>query len=154
MNLRTQTFSPHHHLSVHFSHTTTSVHMKGKVLVTPLCPTLCDPMDCSPPGSSVHGVLQARILEWVAIPFSRGFPNTGIEPGSHELRDSLPSGPPGKQTSFLTLSTVEEKKVKVAQLPPALFDLVDCSPPGSSVHGVLQARILGWVAIPLSRGSS
>ena len=37
-----------------------------------LFPTLCDPMDCSPPGSSVHGILQARILEWVAIPFSRG----------------------------------------------------------------------------------
>ena len=42
------------------------------VLVTPSCLTLCDPMDCSPPGSSVHGILQARILEWVAIPFSRG----------------------------------------------------------------------------------
>ena len=36
------------------------------------CPTLCDPMDCSLPGSSVHGILQARILEWVAISFSRG----------------------------------------------------------------------------------
>ena len=36
------------------------------------CPTLCDPMDCSPPGSSVHGIFQARVLEWVAIPFSRG----------------------------------------------------------------------------------
>ena len=36
------------------------------------CLTLCKPMDCSPPGSSVHGILQARILEWVAIPFSRG----------------------------------------------------------------------------------
>ena len=36
------------------------------------CQTLCDPMDCSPPGSSVHGILQARILGWVAIPFSRG----------------------------------------------------------------------------------
>ena len=35
------------------------------------CPTLCDPMDCSPPGFSVHGFFQARILEWVAIPFSR-----------------------------------------------------------------------------------
>ena len=43
---------------------------KMKVLVTQLC--LCDPMDRSPPGSSVHGILQARILEWVAIPFSRG----------------------------------------------------------------------------------
>ena len=43
-----------------------------KVLVAQSCPTLCSPMDCSPPGSSVHGILQARILEWVAAPFSRG----------------------------------------------------------------------------------
>ena len=43
-----------------------------KVSVTQLCPTLGDPMDCSPPGSSVHGTLQARILEWVAIAFSGG----------------------------------------------------------------------------------
>ena len=42
------------------------------------CPTLCDPVDCGPPGSSVHGILQARILEWVAISFSRG---------SSQLRD-------------------------------------------------------------------
>ena len=41
-------------------------------LVTKPCPTLCDPMDCSPPGSSVHGIAQARILEWVAISLSRG----------------------------------------------------------------------------------
>ena len=41
------------------------------VLVTWSCPTLCDPMDSSPPGSSVHGISQARILEWVAISFSR-----------------------------------------------------------------------------------
>ena len=43
-----------------------------KVLVTQSCPTLCNPMDCSPPGFSIHGILQARILEWVAISFSRG----------------------------------------------------------------------------------
>ena len=42
------------------------------VLVAQLGPTLCDPVDCSPPGCSIHGILQARILEWVAIPFSRG----------------------------------------------------------------------------------
>ena len=41
------------------------------VLVAQLCPTPCDPMDNSLPGSSVHGILQARILEWVAIPFSK-----------------------------------------------------------------------------------
>ena len=46
--------------------------MKVKALVAQSCPTLCDPVDCSPPGSSVHGILQARILEWVAVPFSRG----------------------------------------------------------------------------------
>ena len=43
-----------------------------KVLVAQSCPILCNPMDCSPPGSSVHGLLQARILEWVSISFSRG----------------------------------------------------------------------------------
>ena len=46
--------------------------MKVKVLVTQSCPTLCDPMGYSLPGSSVHGILKAIILEWVAIPFSRG----------------------------------------------------------------------------------
>ena len=45
---------------------------KMYVKVAQSCPIFCDPMDSSPPGSSVHGILQARILEWVAIPFSRG----------------------------------------------------------------------------------
>ena len=44
------------------------------------CPILCDPMDCSPLGSSVHGILQARILEWVAFPGD--LPDPGIEPMS------------------------------------------------------------------------
>ena len=43
------------------------------MLVTQSCLTLCDPMDCSPPGSSVHGILQARILEWVATSYPRGY---------------------------------------------------------------------------------
>ena len=46
--------------------------LKSESEVAQSCPTLCDPMDCSPPGSSVHGILRARILEWVAISFSRG----------------------------------------------------------------------------------
>ena len=46
--------------------------LKVKVLVAQSCPTLCDPMDCSPPGSSVHEIFQARILEWVTISFCRG----------------------------------------------------------------------------------
>ena len=42
-------------------------------------PTLCDPMDCSLPGSSVHGILQARMLEWVTMPSSRDLPDPGVE---------------------------------------------------------------------------
>ena len=54
-------------------------------------------MDSSPPGSSVHGILQASMLEWVAIAFSRGSSNPGIELRSPSLQaDSLPSEPPGK----------------------------------------------------------
>ena len=53
------------------------------------CPTLCDPMDCSLPVSSIPGIFQARVLEWVAIAFSR------MEPESPTLQvDSLPSEPP------------------------------------------------------------
>ena len=51
-------------------------------VLTQSCPTLCDPMDCIPPGSSVRGISQARILEWVAISSSRDLPNPGIEPAS------------------------------------------------------------------------
>ena len=55
------------------------------VKVTQLCPTLCNHMDCSLPGSSVHGILQAEILEWIAISFSRELPNPGIKPRSSAL---------------------------------------------------------------------
>ena len=59
--------------------------------------TLCGPMNGSLPGSSVHGILQARILQWIAISFSRGPPDSGIEPGSPASQaDCLPSEPPGK----------------------------------------------------------
>ena len=59
------------------------------------CPTLCDPMDCSPPGFSVHGIFQARILEWVAIPFSRGSSRPRDRTWvSYTAADSLPLAPP------------------------------------------------------------
>ena len=45
---------------------------ESESLAAQLCPTLCDPMDCRLPGSSIHGIFQARVLEWVAISFSRG----------------------------------------------------------------------------------
>ena len=67
--------------------------VKRESEVAQSCPTLCNPMDYSPPGSSVHGILQARILEWVAISFSRG----SSEPRSPTLQvDALPSEPQGK----------------------------------------------------------
>jgi len=50
---------------------------KNLVFIPQSCPALCDSMDCSPTDSSVHGILQARILEWVAIPFSRDLPDPG-----------------------------------------------------------------------------
>ena len=65
------------------------------VLVAHSCPTLCDPLGCSPPDSSVHLILQARILEWVAIPFPGALPDPEIEFGSPALQaDSLPTEPP------------------------------------------------------------
>ena len=60
--------------------------LKVKVLVAQSCLTFCDTIDSNLPGSSVHGILQERILEWVAIPFSRGLPDPGIEPGSPALQ--------------------------------------------------------------------
>ena len=75
------------------------------VSVAQSCPTLCDLMDCSPPGSSVRGILQARILVWAAIPFSRGSSRPGIEPEFSALQaDSLPSEPPGKPNLHSNLS--------------------------------------------------
>ena len=85
-----------------------------------LCPTLCDPIDGSPPGSPVPGILQAKTLEWVAISFS-------------------------KHVSMKVKSESE-----VAQWCPTLSDPMDCSLPGSSVHGIFQARVLEWGAIDFS----
>ena len=64
------------------------------------CLTLCDPMDCSPPGSSVHGILQARILEWLPCSPPGDLPDPEIEPASPVSAalqvDSLPAEPQGK----------------------------------------------------------
>ena len=58
----------------------------------------CDPLDCSPPGSSVHGISQARKLEWVAFPSPEDLPNLGIEPASSTWQvDSLQNIFPGHQ---------------------------------------------------------
>ena len=72
------------------------------LLAAQLCLTRFNTMDCSLLGSTVHGILQAIILELVAIPFSKDFPDPGIEAGSPTLQaDSLPSEPPGKPSIIL-----------------------------------------------------
>ena len=88
--------------------------------VAQLCRTLCHPMDCSPPGSSVYGIFQARILEWGAIAFS---------------------------TLRLYAMLCYAKSL---QSCPTLCDPTDGSPPDSPVPGILQARTLERVAISFS----
>ena len=98
-----------------------------------LCPTLCDPMDCSPSGFSDHGIFQARILEWDAKASSRRCSQSMIEPMSPALADG-----------FFTIAA------KSLQSCPTLCNPIDGSPPGSPIPGILQTRTLEWVAISFS----
>ena len=94
--------------------------VKSESEVIQLCRTLSDHMDSSPPGSSVHGTLQARVLEWGAIAF------------------------------FYNAPAAAAAAAKSLQSCPTLCDPMDGSPPGSPVRGILQARTLKWVAISFS----
>ena len=87
-----------HLLDTH-THTDVKTHNIDVVCVSVAqsCLTLCNPMHCGCPGFSVHGILQARILEWVAIPVSRGSSQPAIEPRTPALQaESLPSESPGQ----------------------------------------------------------
>ena len=150
--------------------------VKSESEVAQLCPTLSNPMDCSPPGSSIHGIFQARVLEWGAIAFSgtAHYPLANYPLHWPFLQETTPQASSrGRRAtkacldaarSFSLASLGKEVKVKsacykascvlVAQSCPALCDPMDYSLPVSSVHGVLLAIILEWVAIPSSRGSS
>ena len=99
--------------------------VKSESEVTQSCPTPRDPMDCSLPGSSVHGIFQARVLEWGAIAFSAFVAATYENP--------------------LTITDFVD-----VQSCPTLRDPMDCSPPGSSIHGIFQARVLERGAIAFS----
>ena len=113
-------------------------------VVTQSCLILCDPVDCSPSGTSVHGILQARILEWVAISFFRGSSWTGDW--------TWVSRTTGR--CFTLWATREAQESEVTQSCLTLCDPMDCSLADFSIHGTFQARILEWVAISFSRGSS
>ena len=121
---------------------------------------------CSLPGSSVHGILQARILEWVAIPFSResswsrDWTWVSHIAGRFFYHLSLKRRP-FTFTFFFRLRIFASIFIKdtcvcvlVAQWCPILWDAVAYNLPGSSVYGILQARKLEWIAMVSSRGSS
>ena len=106
------------------------------------CPTLCDPIDGSPSGSPVPGILQARILEWVIFLFSRGS-SQSRDPALQA--DSLPAEPPGKPPYTYSAAAAEP-----FQSCPTLCGPRDGSPPGAPVPGILQARTLECIAISFS----
>ena len=84
------------------------------------CLTLCDPMDCSLPGFSIHGIFQARILEWVAISFSRRSSNPGIKPRFPALQaDALPSEPLGNNGMTNLDSIIKTQRLYFANKGPS-----------------------------------
>ena len=93
------------HLGDSHYHSPTHPSLYVLCLVPQLCLTLCEPMDSNQPGSSVHGISQARILEGVAIPFSRGSSQLRDQTQSPALQaDYLPSEPPGKPKNIGVVS--------------------------------------------------
>ena len=81
-------------------------------------------MNFSPPGSSAHEILQVRILEWVAISFSKELPDRGIKPGSPALQaDSSPSEPPGKPKHLELLFNFKEKAIIVSTSSQKILEL-------------------------------
>ena len=119
--------------------------------------TLCDLMDLASQAALSMGTLQARIVECIAMPFFRGSSQprdwTRLNPALQA--DSLPSETPGKSMRSHRVEHNWVTNTHTQSLSHAwlVCDPVNCSPPGSSVHGLLQA-ILEWVAHSFSRGSS
>ena len=103
------------------------------------CLTLCDPIDSSPHVSSLPGILQARMLEWVTVPSFRG----SSQPRNWTQVSYNAGG-------FFTLQVTAAAAAKSLQSCPTLCDPIDGSPPGSTIPGILQARTLEWVAISFS----
>ena len=109
-------------------------------------PTLYDPIDCSLPGSSVHGIFQAIVLEWIAISFSRGSSQLRAQTRVSLIVD--------RHFTIWATREVPDSVVAAAakslQSCLTLCDPIDGSPPGSAIPGILQARTLEWVAISFS----
>ena len=104
----------------------TPVFLPGSICFQ-LCPTLCDCMKCRPPGSCIHGISQARILQWAAISFSKGSSLPRDE--THIAGEFFTAKPPGKPAiAWLRFSSVQ--LLSCVQL----CNLMDCSTPGFPVH--------------------
>ena len=120
------------------------------------CPTLCDPIDRSPPGSPVPGILQARTLEWVVTSFSNA--RKWKVKGKSSLSRVQLLATPWTTAYQAPLSTRFSRQEYWSGSPVLTYiqflQHMDYSPPGSSVPGMLQARILVWVVISFSRESS
>ena len=118
-----------------------------KVLVAQWCPTVYDPKNCSPPGSSVHGILQARILEWVAISSFRGStgPRDWTQVSYTESRTWW-SEPPDSQKEHLLLSPILEKKVQSFLWTPCKVSGL-CSLQGFSGWGMKGGEFLGLMGL-------
>ena len=114
------------------------VKRESEVVQSGLTPS--DPMDCSPPGSSIHGIFQTSVLEWGAIAFSKQYMQCAAK-------------------SLLFLGHIWDPRILHVHLLCAILSCVqffvthDCSPPGSSVHGIFQTRVLKWGAIAFSAGT-
>ena len=118
--------------------------------VAQLCPTLCDPMDCSLPSSSLSMGYSQEYCDGLPFPIPGDLPNPGIKPTS--LASPALTG--GVFTIALLGKPHIESESEVAQSCPTLCDPMACSLPGFSVHGIFQARILEWITIFFSRRSS
>ena len=118
--------------------------MKSESEVAQSCPTLRHPMDCSLPGSSIHGIFQAKVLEWGAIAFSEVNPRSSYSTNLTQTLDDF------KTHTHIFKYTPSAAAAKLLQSCLTLCDPMDCSPPGSPIPGILQARILEWVAIYFS----
>ena len=113
------------------------------VLIAKLCPTLCDPMDCKPPSSSACGILQARILEWVTVPFSRG---------SSQPRDRIwVSGIAGRFfTNWATKEALNVKRVyKFSISQHVHLRLTKDSDSWLPYSKTIKMSTMSWVEMPL-----
>ena len=143
---------------------------KKESQVAQSCPTLCDPMECSLPDSSIHGIFQARVLEWVAISFSRGSSWPSNRTWVSRIAGRRLTAWATTCKTFAVICRIPFQSLvllsRISLFQSTLLSLfshsvtsdtcypVDFSPPDSSVHGISQARILDQVAISFSRGSS